>query len=127
MINYLDLFGNNGIFNKPYVIEKLTIKSIFHVGQNLSMDEVIDLFKHICSNANKGGYYVGITCAPKRREGEHEAAFLAVIKCQSVDDANNLERELSKIGFDAGKHVGNVHNEDSTKVYIYKKTDSTTE
>lgn len=99
----------------------------YHVGNEISKTEVVKIFRYISWNANKDDYYVGITCNPERREDEHNATFLAVINCPGVEEANQLEQILSGDDFDAGALVGNAHNEDSTKVYIYRKNVETIE
>ena len=112
-----------------YKVEELslTYSKNYYEGDELNKEEVIELFNEISSHASNNKYYVGITCDPNRREGEHKADFLAVIDCPSVDKANELEKMADKYRFDAGYAVGNAHNEDSTKVYIYKKTPQTVE
>ena len=114
---------------KDYKIEELSLaySDTYYEGDKLDKNEVMDLFNEISSHASNNKYYVGITCNPDRREGEHKADFLAVIDCPSVEKANELEEMADKYGFDAGYSVGNAHNEDSTKVYIYKKSPNTVE
>ena len=122
-------------FNKPqegskeeYVVEELKVKLTGYTeGETLSKDGVIALFGAISDDAAAKKYYVGITCDPERREGEHNAEFLAVIACPNKDKANEMEKALSGEGYDAGGAVGNVHNSDSKKVYIYKKSPKTVE
>lgn len=121
-------------FNKPqeasedYVIEELNVVlSGYTKGDKLTKDGVVALFDAISKHAEANKYYVGITCDPNRREEEHNAEFLAVIACPNKDKANDMERTLSGEGYDAGGAVGNVHNSDSKKVYIYKKSPKTVE
>lgn len=117
----LNLYLNG--YGERYEIEELdsSRQTNYHEGQNLSEDEVMNLFNEISADAKNSKYRVGITCDPDRREDEHDANFLAVIGCPSVDKANELEKLADKYGFDAGKHVGNAHLSKSTKVYIFKK------
>lgn len=112
-----------------YYVEELSFdySDNYYEGDELNKVEVMALFNEISSHASNNKYYVGITCNPDRREGEHKADFLAVIDCPSVEKANELEEMADKYGFDAGYAVGNAHNEDSTKVYIYKKSPNTVE
>lgn len=122
-------------FNKPkdesleeYVVEELKVKLAGYThGESLTKDGVIALFDAISKYAEANKYYVGITCDPNRREEEHNAEFLAVIACPNKDKANEMEKALSGEGYDAGGAVGNVHNSDSKKVYIYKKSPKTVE
>lgn len=112
-----------------YKVEELSFdySNNYYEGDELSKEDVMELFNEISSHASNNKYYVGITCNPDRRERDHKADFLAVVDCPSVEKANELEKEANKYGFDAGYAVGNAHNEDSTKVYIYKKTPKTIE
>ena len=113
---------------EEYVVEELKVKLTGYTqGESLTKDGVIALFDAISKYAETNKYYVGITCDPNRREGEHNAEFLAVIACPNKDKANDMERTLSGEGYDAGGAVGNVHNSDSKKVYIYKKSPKTVE
>lgn len=108
---------------KEYEIEELdsSRQTSYHEGQQLSEEEVMGLFEEIGGDAKNSKYRVGITCDPDRREKEHDATFLAVIGCPSVDKANELEELADKYGFDAGEHVGNAFLKKSKKVYIFKK------
>lgn len=127
--------GELKTFHKPqkgseerYVVEELKVKLAGYTqGESLTKDGVIALFDAISKYAEANKYYVGITCDPNRREEEHNAEFLAVIACPNKDKANEMEKALSGEGYDAGGAVGNVHNSDSKKVYIYKKTPKTVE
>lgn len=111
-----------------YIVEELKVKLTGYTqGESLTKDGVIALFDAISKYAEANKYYVGITCDPNRREGEHNAEFLAVIACPNKDKANEMEKALSGEGYDAGGAVGNVHNSDSKKVYIYKKSPKTVE
>ena len=114
---------------KEYKIEELdsSRKTNYRKGQNLSKDEVINLFNEISSDAKNNNYYVGITCNPEQREEAHNADFLAVVDCPSMEAAKELEKSADKYGFDAGSVQGNVHKSSSKKVYIYKKTQKTKE
>lgn len=89
-------------------------------GEILNQEGVISLFEEI-SAGNNGRYYVGITGRVRDREKEHNAHFLAVVGCSSVDEANELEEIAKSYGYDTGGATGNGHDEDTTKVYIYKK------
>lgn len=93
----------------------------YHVGQNLSQKEVMDLFNEISGDAKNSNYYVGITCDPEARENAHDANFLAVVDCPSMEAAKELEKMADKYGFDAGKVQGNIHLKKSKKVYIFKQ------
>lgn len=121
MKSVYDLYLNS--YENTYEIEELDSSrhTSYRVGQNLNKDEVIELFKEISSDAKNNEYRVGITCNPGRRENEHDANFLAVIDCPSVDKANDLEKLADKYGFDAGSVQGNVLKTESKKVYIYTK------
>ena len=127
--DYIDGESNSNKEEKEYHIEELSFaySNKYYEGDELDRAEVMELFNEISSHASNNKYYVGITYDPNRREGEHNADFLAVIDCPSVEKANELEKMADKYGFDAGYAVGNAHNEDSTKVYIYKKTPKTIE
>ena len=122
-------------FNKPkdesleeYVVEELHVEQTGYTkGKKLKKEDVVALFKAIQKNAAANNFYVGITCDPDRREGEHKAEFLAVIACPDKNMANDLEKTLDSKGYDAGDAVGNVHKAQSRKVYIYKKTSQTIE
>ena len=121
-------------FNKPqeasedYVIEELQVELAgYSQGKKLTKEGVKALFDAIRRHAAANKYYVGITCDPSRREGEHNADFLAVVTCPNKDKANEMEKALDDKGFDAGSSVGNVHKSKSKKVYIYKKTSKTVE
>ena len=114
--------------NEEYVIEELKVQlSGYTEGEKLTKKGVIALFDAIRKYAEANKYYVGITCDPNRREGEHKAEFLAIIACPDKDKANDLEMTLDGKGYDAGDAVGNVHKVQSKKVYIYKKTSQTIE
>ena len=89
------------------------------VGKILSKKEVISLFEAI-SAGNNWQYYVGITGRVREREEEHNAKFLAVIGCPSVDEANELEELAKANGFYTGDATGNGHDEETTKLYIYE-------
>ena len=127
--------GNVRKFNQPqqtsadeYIVEELKVNILGYAkGKKLTKEGVATLFREISKEGTKNNYYVGITCDPERREGEHEAEFLAVIGCPNKDKANELEKAMGYTGFDAGDAVGNVHNPESNKVYIYKKTNETIE
>lgn len=130
--SYIEFFLKESLFSAlfvpKYIIEDIdtSIKTKHFVGEKISKLQVMGLFDEIKTSA-KNSYYVGITCNPERREKEHKTEFLAVVNCSSVKKANELEKEADKFGFDTGKLSGNANNEDSTKVYIYKKTNKTIE
>lgn len=124
----LKRFNKSQEAQKEYVVEELKVELAGYTqGDKLTKDGVIAMFDAISKHAAANNYYVGITCDPDRREGEHKAEFLAVIGCPNKDKANELESELSCEGYDAGDAVGNVHKSQSKKVYIYKKTSKTVE
>ena len=106
-----------------YKVEELPFEysEKYYEGDELSKEEVMDLFEEISGNAKNSKYRVGITCDPDRRAKEHDKTFLAVIGCPSVNKANELEELADKYGFDAGEHVGNAFLKKSKKVYIFKK------
>lgn len=99
----------------------------YYLGQSLSKSEVISLFDAIRGNYSASKYRVGITCDADRREDEHNADFLAVIKCFNVYTANRLEEFAGDKGYDAGLHPSNAHKIESTRVYIYRKDEDTIE
>ena len=70
-----------------YVIEELdsSRQTNYHEGQQLSEEEVMDLFDEIRGAAKKSNYRVGITCDPDRREKEHDTTFL----CLFIFNYNN--------------------------------------
>lgn len=121
--------NENEEFMSCYIIMELPVflGDDYFVGQLLSKDEVINLFNEISSDAKKSKYYVGITCNPEQREEAHNADFLAIVDCPSMEAAKELEKSADKYGFDAGSVQGNVHKSSSKKVYIYKKTQKTKE
>jgi len=105
---------------EAYWIEEInTEEFIAQEGKILTQIGVIDLFEEISSGKNDK-YYVGITGRVREREKEHNAVFLAVIDCQSLDKANDLEELAKANGFYTGGATGNGHEEDTTKLYIYK-------
>lgn len=115
--------GENDESISCYTIEELPFEysEKYYEGDELSKEEVMDLFEEISGNAKNSKYRVGITCDPDRRAKEHDKTFLAVIGCPSVNKANELEELADKYGFDAGEHVGNAFLKKSKKVYIFKK------
>ena len=116
------------IIIRDNTLEELNIPIAgYQKGNKLSKDEVIALFKKIKGHADANQFYVGITCDPDRREGEHKADFLAVVDCPTMEAAQDLEARADEYGFDAGDVQGNVHKSSSKKVYIYKKTPDTEE
>lgn len=121
--------NNNKNSTTMYKIEKLdTTKFTTHKeGDSITLEQVKNIFKQIAGNANLHGHRVGITCDAERRENEHNADFDLVVNCSTKDQANELERILDEMGFDAGGSVGNVHLAKSKKVYIYKKSSKTVE
>lgn len=121
--------NNNKNSTTMYKIEKLdTTKFTTHKeGDEISKQQVVNLFNQIKGHAKAQNYRVGITCDPNRREGEHNAEFLAVIQCENNDQANELECLFDDKQYDAGKRVGNTFLPKSKKVYIYKKGPETKE
>lgn len=110
------LFANLAIYR---VEEINTYDVATKEGDSISQKEIISLFEEI-SGGNNEKYYVGITGRVRIREKEHNAVFLAVIDCQSLDKANKLEELTKARGFYTGGSTGNGHDEDTTKLYIYK-------
>ena len=106
---------------EKYKVDEINTECLLGIeeGSILSANDVMRLFKYICA-FNTNEYYVGITGRVRDREKEHNAEFLAVIGCPSLDDANYLEEYAKKKGFFTGGATGNGHDEDTTKVYIYK-------
>lgn len=86
----------------------------------------IAYFERICNGEDPQGHYVGITNNPDRREDEHCAEFLGVVKCKSEDEAKILEKAMAKI-FDTGRRPANGGTKDTKYVYIYKKGPETKE
>ncbi len=129
MKNYDGLYLNeDDEFMSCYTIEELPFSiDDYFVGQLLDKDEVIDLFNEISAHKSNSGYYVGITCDPDRREREHNAEFLAVVDCPSVEKANELEKLLEKEDFETGGATGNGYKPSTTKVYIYRISRKTKE
>lgn len=119
-VNNNDLYLNG--FEKSYDLEELDTSCYtkYHIGQNLTKEDVITLFNEISAHKSNKGYYVGITCDPDRRAQEHNAEFLAVIECPSLEKANELEKLLDKEGFETGDATGNGHKPTTKKVYIYR-------
>lgn len=114
--------------SKEYYIEDLNIElENYSIGDKLTKKEVLSLFNDISAHKSNSDYYVGITCNPNDREDDHNADFLAVVDCPSMEAAKELERLLDKEDYDAGKVQGNVHKSSSKKVYIYRKTPKTKE
>ena len=115
--------GDYAIANlsREYRVEEINTEEFMSVeeGDKLSKNEVISLFEEI-SEGNNGKYYVGITGRVRDREKEHNAEFLAVVDCPSVDKANGLEELAKANDFYTGKATGNGHEEDTTKLYIYE-------
>lgn len=115
--------------NTMYKIEKLDTDKFttHHEGEEISLQQVKNIFKQIADDKNLHSHRVGITCDVDRREKEHNTEFDLVVCCANKDKANELEGILEEMGFDAGDSVGNVHLSKSKKVYIYKKSRLTIE
>lgn len=73
-------------------------------------------------------YYVGKTSNKrlKKREEEHNAEFMYVCHNNSAEEADEIEKEADKAGFDAGT-PGNGGNEKSSDNYCYRKGPETKE
>lgn len=107
---------------KEYKIEELNFEhKNYNKGDLLTKDGVISLFCEISKHAANNQYYVGVTCNPEEREDAHNAKFLAVVDCPSMEAAGELEKQFDKKGFDAGKLQANLHKSKSKKIYIYKE------
>lgn len=106
---------------KEYRVEEINTEELMSVeeGDMLGKTDVISLFEEI-SGGNNSEYYVGITGRVRDREKEHNAEFLAVVDCPSVDKANGLEELANAKGFNTGGAAGNGHEKGTTEVYIYK-------
>lgn len=124
--------NNNDDFDRDfkwYAIEELNVEGPlpFHVGQQMSQNDVISLFDLICGGESREDYRVGITLDTEQREEEHAADFTAVINCYTLKMANELEKYAHDNGFDTGGLAGNANDPRSIKVYIYKKGPDTIE
>ena len=96
------------------------------------IEDAVNYLKSCCKDKNGiiptsfGRFYCGITNDVDRREGEHEANYLGVVKAKSFDLAKKLEARMHEEGFDTGEQLGHGQ-EDSVYVYIYKKNVGTKE
>lgn len=107
--------------SKVYRVDEINTEELISAqeGDKFSKNEVISFFEEI-SAGNNGRYYVGITGRVREREKEHNAEFLAVVDCLSLEKANNLEELAKSNGFYTGEATGNGHDDSTTKLYIYK-------
>lgn len=108
-----------------FEFETYTIKELqanipdYRIGQPLTKNGVIELFDAIRGTSSASDYQVGITCDIDRREGEHDADFLAIINCSNIEDANELEKFAHTKGYYTGLLPGNAHKSESIYLYIF--------
>lgn len=100
----------------------------YNRGKQLSAQETLDLFEDMIKPKNgRSKYYAGITNNIARRESEHNANDIFVVKAKNVDSANRLEVALKAADFDTGGSTGNAWRRNSVNVYVYKKGPKTKE
>lgn len=114
-------------FKKFRPIQDVKYCLIEGIPNELGFEVVADFFSHIANGKDKKDFYVGITNDPDRREDEHNANFLGLVKCKSEAEAKELETELNGKGFDTGSRPANGGKKDTKFVYVYKKTSKTVE
>lgn len=124
--------SNNADFERDfqwYSIEEMNLEEAlpYHIGQQMSQNDVISLFDLICGGKPREDFRVGITYDVDQRETEHATDFTAVINCYTLKKANELEKYAHEKGFDTGGLAGNAHDPRSIKVYIYPKGPDTIE
>lgn len=109
--------------------ESLLVKDFpYDKGEQLSAQDTLDLFEDMIKPKDgRSQYYAGITNDIERREDEHNANDIFVVKAKNVDSANRLEVALKAADFDTGGSTGNAWKRDSVNVYVYKKGPETKE
>lgn len=98
----------------------------------MTLKETINGFNSAYNHARKTSdtkfnFYCGITNDLERRNREHNISNIVYwVSADSFEAASNLEKALRKEGYDTGKKTG-IGTQDSTIVYMYRKTTSTVE
>lgn len=91
----------------------------------LTEEQILNTFEYIFSESklsnSKSDFYCGITDDLDRRAKEHNIKkYCFTLKLQTFEDAKEIEKQLSSIGFDCGNQLGNG-NEKSVYVYMCYK------
>lgn len=99
---------------------------------DMTLQEAVDKFNDAYYKAKefwdtKSDFYCGITNDLERRNREHGIDnVLYWVKTDCFETAKSLEDLLHNAGYDTGEQIGNG-TEDSTIVYMYRKTTKTKE
>lgn len=108
----------------------MPLKPTIHTNSYEAANVLINWYNRVRNNnENPFDFYCGITCHPLQRMKEHkvpEGTPNFWINTDSFETASAVEKIMNNNNFDCGEQLGNG-TDDSTFVYIYRKTKETEE